>query len=163
MAATILLCSSLSASQGPCPTLILPLAPELCPSQRGDQYPTLKMQTRSCAWLGSCNPNSSSEPGCVELMLQCRLKVSVVLGHLIQTSPNRSVIWAQSHLSPPPPNNCTEQISNSNKDPAKNMFKDRLLCCFPDNTRMISCTRLLLCLHPAGKNPISKQLMLHHY
>lgn len=44
------LCSSLSSSQGPCPTLILPLAPELCPSQTGDQYLTLKVRTRSCAW-----------------------------------------------------------------------------------------------------------------
>lgn len=107
--------------------------------------------------------NSSCGPGCVELMLQCRLRANVVPGHLVQTSPNQSVTWAQSHLPPPPPNNYTKQISNSNEDPAENMFKDRLPCCFPDNTRMISCTKLLVCPHPAGKNPISKQLMLHHY
>lgn len=157
------LCLSLG-QQGPCPTLILPLAPELCPSQTGDQYPTLKVQTRSCAW-----PTAHTDQMCLAGLLQpqellwakvCRIHAAAQTGSQCcpgPPCPNQSVIWAQNHL-PPPPNNYTEQISNSKKDPAKNRFKDRLLCCFPDNARMISCTKLLLCPHP-----ISKQLMLHHY
>lgn len=67
--------------------------------------------------------------GCLQFMLQCRPRDNVAPGCFAQTRPNKPMIWAQSHL-PSSPNNCTEQFSDSNEDPAGSVFKGRLSVLF---------------------------------
>lgn len=76
------------------------------------------------------------------------------------------------HGPKPPRPNQTKAVSDLGSKPpfaqSKSLIQMRtqlgvrskadFVCCFPDNTRMISCHELLLCPHPAGKNPISKQV-----
>lgn len=121
-------------------------------------------QTRGCAWLGyalripAMRYPGFTGRGCLKLMLQLRPKANVVPSRLYrkpdQISPSFGLKAAFLLLPITAQSRSLTQMRTQLGVGSKADF----LHCFPDNTRMISCPESLLCPHPAGKNPISKQV-----